>query len=152
MTIGARTQEAIDEWRKHSKFGGADDFMFAIRTNSPIDLHTAVARHLKPAALRVGVPVISWHDLRHTYTTWGRRAGIKAETMRDQLGHASVLMTLDVYSHAQDRTKEANLIEGYAWTQANTSQPLEIFGTLNGTPITEGSLQLAEGIGRGERI
>ena len=138
VTIGPRAQEAIDEWRKHSNFGGADDFMFSIRTNSPIDLHTAVARHLKPAALRVGVPVISWHDLRHTYTTWGRLAGIKAETMRDQLGHASVLMTLDVYSHAQDRTKEANLIEGYAWTQAVNSQPRENFGTPNGTPMTEG--------------
>ena len=61
-------------------------------------------------------------------------------------------MTLDIYSHAQDRTKEANLIERYAWTQAANSQPRENFGTLNGTPITEGGLQLAEGIGRGERI
>ena len=38
-------------------------------------------------------------------------------------------MTLDVYSHAQDHTKEANLIEGYAWTQAANSQPRETFGT-----------------------
>ena len=93
---------------------GTNDFMFAIRTNSPIDLHTAVARHLKPAALRADVPVVSWHDLRHTYTTWGELAGIKAETMRDQLGHSSVLMTLDVYSHAQDRRAEAALIEHFA--------------------------------------
>lgn len=117
VSIGPIAQGAIDEWHKHAKFGGGDDFMFAIRTNSPIDLHTAVARHLKPAALRAGVPVVSWHDLRHTYTTWGRVAGIKPETMRDQLGHSSVLMTLDVYSHAQDRTTEALLIERYACPQ-----------------------------------
>ncbi len=42
----------------------------------------------------------SCHDLRHSYATWGRRPGIKAETMGDQL-HASVVLTLDVYSHAR---------------------------------------------------
>lgn len=112
------TEHAIEEWRSKARFTGPDDFMFGIRTNTPIDLHTAVARHLKPAAVRIGVQVVSWHDLRHTYTTWGRRAGIKAETMRDQLGHSSVLMTLDVYSHAQDRTGEVAMIEEYAWPKA----------------------------------
>ena len=114
VSIGPIAQAAIDEWRKQATFTGTNDFMFAIRTNSPIDLHTAVARHLKPAARRAGVPVVSWHDLRHTYTTWGRLAGIKPETMRDQLGHSSVLMTLDVYSHAQDRRAEAVMIERFA--------------------------------------
>jgi integrase len=115
VSIGPMTQQAIEQWRKMARFKGPNDFMFGIRTNTPIDLHTAVARHIKPAALRIGISAISWHDLRHTYTTWGRRAGIKAETMRDQLRHSSVLMTLDVYSHAQDRVGEAKLIENYAW-------------------------------------
>ena len=78
-------------------------------------MHSALARHIKPTASRLGLPAVSWHDLRHTFTTWGRRAGIKAETMRDQLGHSSVLMTLDVYSHADDRAGEAATIERYAW-------------------------------------
>jgi len=114
VSIGPIAQAAIDKWRKRANFTGADDFMFAIRTNSPIDLHTAVARHIKRAAVGIGVPVISWHDLRRTYTTWGRLAGVKAETMRDQLGHSSVMMTLDVYSQAQDRRSEAILIERFA--------------------------------------
>ncbi len=94
--------------------------MFGIRTNTPIDLHNAVARHVKPACKTLGLPAVSWHDLRHTYTTWGRLAGMKAETMRDQLGHSSVLMTLDVYSHAQDRSGEAAMIEQYAWPKLAT--------------------------------
>jgi len=63
---------------------------------------------------------VSWHDFRHTYATWGRLAGMKAETMRDQLGHSSVLTTLDIYSHAQDQTVEAALIEQYAWPRPLT--------------------------------
>lgn len=120
VSIGPSTQQAIEEWRGKARFTGAKDFVFAIRTATPIDLHNAVARHVKPACRKQGLPAISWHDLRHTYTTWGRLAGMKAETMRDQLGHSSVLMTLDVYSHAADRSGEAALIEEYAWPKMTT--------------------------------
>ena len=37
--------------------------------------------------------------------------------MRDQLGHSSVRMTLDVYSHAEDRAGEAAMIERYVWPE-----------------------------------
>ena len=62
---------------------------------------------------------MSWHDLRHTYTTWGRLAGIQPEIMRDQLGHASVMITLDTYSHVnqpEQRASAVALIEKYAMT------------------------------------
>jgi integrase len=120
VSIGPIAQQAIEEWSKHARFKGPDDFMFGIRTNSPIDLHNAVARFVKPACKTLGLPAVSWHDLRHTYTTWGRLAGMKAETMRDQLGHSSVVMTLDVYSHAQDRSGEAAMIEQWAWPKLAT--------------------------------
>jgi len=123
VSIGPMAQRAINEWRVKAKFRGPTDFMFGIRTNTPIDLHNAVARHVKPAAVRLGLPPVSWHDLRHTYATWGRLAGIKAEALRDQLGHASVLMTLDVYSHAgQERAADAARIEQYAWPEAATEK------------------------------
>lgn len=117
VAIGPLAQQAIHEWRGRAKFTGPADFMFAIRTNTPPDLHTAVERHLAPAAVKAKVPAVSWHDLRHTYTTWGRLAGMKPEIMRDQLGHSSVLMTLDVYSHAnqaKERAGEVAMIEQYA--------------------------------------
>ena len=47
--------------------------------------------------------------------TWGRRAGVPVEAMRDQLGHASAMLTFDVYSHVgDDRKKAAAAIEKYA--------------------------------------
>jgi integrase len=97
---------------------GSDDLLFGTRKNTPIDLHNAVARHIKPTAARLGLPAVCWHDVRRTFTTWGRRAGIKARNDADQLRHSSVLMTLDVYSHADDRTVEAAIIERYAWPES----------------------------------
>ena len=111
VTIGPLAQQALEDWKAQAPFLGPDDFIFAVRTNSPIDLHNALARHVKPACSRLGLPLVSWHDLRHSYTTWGRKAGVSAETMRDQLGHASVKTTLDIYSHLTDGTDAAMRIE-----------------------------------------
>ena len=117
VSIGEIAQMAIEEWRQEAKFRGKHDFMFAIRTNTPIDLHTAVQRHLAPAAKAAGLSPVAFHDLRHSYTTWGRLAGMKPEIMRDQLGHSSVLITLDTYSHvnqAEERAGAVSMIEKYA--------------------------------------
>ena len=111
VAIGEMSQRAINEWQKIAKFTELDHFMFGQRKNTPADLHNAIARRIKPVAVKLGIGSIGWHDLRHTFTTWGRLAGMKAETLRDQLGHSSVLTTLDIYSHAQ---AEAKRMEEYA--------------------------------------
>jgi len=113
VAIGPVVRQMLDEWRRVARFTGPSDFVFSVRTNSPINLKNAVERHVKPACQRLGIPAVSWHDLRHTYTTWGRRAGVKAESMRDQLGHSSVKTTLDIYSHIDSRDGVAEAIETY---------------------------------------
>jgi integrase len=121
VSIGPLAQKAIDNWRAVAPFRAADDFMFGVRTNTPIDLHNVLARHVKPTAKKLKLPAVSWHDLRRTYATWGSFAGVNPETMRDQLGHSSVLMTLDVYSRAgvlKDRSGEVARVERYVWAEA----------------------------------
>ncbi len=114
VAIGPTIHKALQEWRQQARFTESDDFVFAIRTNTPIDLHNAAPRHLKPGCRQLGIPEVSWHDLRHTYTTWGRKAGVNAEAMRDLLGHESVKTTLDIYSHVDDQRAAAMAIEDYA--------------------------------------
>lgn len=114
VAIGPTIHKALQEWRQQARFTESDDFVFAIRTNTPIDLHNAAPRHLKPGCRQLGIPEVSWHDLRHTYTTWGRKAGVNAEAMRDLLGHESVKTTLDIYSHVDDQGAAAMAIEDYA--------------------------------------
>jgi integrase len=50
------------------------------------------------ALQRAGLPPIRLHDARHTYATWLLEQGVspKVETM---LGHGSIAVTLDIYSH-----------------------------------------------------
>lgn len=46
-----------------------------------------------------GVPRIRLHDVRHTYATLALKAGVHAKVVSERLGHSSIAITLDLYSH-----------------------------------------------------
>jgi integrase len=56
---------------------------------------------------RSGLPAIRFHDLRHTYATLALQAGIHAKVVSEILGHASISITLDTYSHAVPGLQES---------------------------------------------
>lgn len=49
---------------------------------------------------RAGLPAIRLHDLRHTHATIALEAGVHPKIVSERLGHSTVALTLDVYSHA----------------------------------------------------
>lgn len=46
-----------------------------------------------------GVPYIRFHDMRHTHATLLLELGVNPKIVADRLGHSSVKITLDTYSH-----------------------------------------------------
>ncbi|MGH8908145.1 MAG: tyrosine-type recombinase/integrase [Egibacteraceae bacterium] len=46
------------------------------------------------------MPVITFHGLRHTHATVLLRALVHPKVVQERLGHSSIQVTLDVYSHA----------------------------------------------------
>jgi integrase len=75
-------------------------------------------KHRKAADL----PVIRFHDLRHTYATLSLSAGIPLKVVSQRLGHASIVITADLYQHVTPQLEEdaaakvANLILGNSAT------------------------------------
>jgi integrase len=51
------------------------------------------------AADAAGLPRIRLHDLRHTSATLALVAGVHPKIVQERLGHATISMTLDTYSH-----------------------------------------------------
>ena len=47
----------------------------------------------------VDVPVIRFHDLRHTCATLLLQADVHPKIVQEMLGHSSIAITLDIYSH-----------------------------------------------------
>ena len=46
-----------------------------------------------------GLPRIRFHDLRHTAASLLLQQGVHPKVVQERLGHASIAMTLDIYSH-----------------------------------------------------
>jgi integrase len=47
----------------------------------------------------LGLPMIRLHDLRHTWATLALESDIHPKVVSERLGHSSVSITLDIYSH-----------------------------------------------------
>ena len=58
-----------------------------------------VTRTFQARAKQAGLRVIRLHDLRHTWATLALEAGIPAKVVQDRLGHSTVAITLNIYSH-----------------------------------------------------
>jgi integrase len=48
---------------------------------------------------RAGVPRIRLHDLRHTHASLALAAGVEMKVVSDRLGHSTVSITADLYTH-----------------------------------------------------
>jgi len=58
-----------------------------------------VGPHFDPLMRRSGLPAIRFHDLRHTCATILLMASKHPKYVQELLGHASINITLDTYSH-----------------------------------------------------
>jgi integrase len=59
-----------------------------------------VSRLFRAAVKRAMLPDIRLHDLRHTHATLALQAGVHPKVVSERLGHATVAITLDTYSHS----------------------------------------------------
>ena len=56
-------------------------------------------RSFRPLLESAKLPQIRFHDLRHTAATLLLGEGVHPKVVSEMLGHASVQLTLDTYSH-----------------------------------------------------
>lgn len=74
-----------------------------------IDLY----RKLKIILKHAGLPLIRFHDLRHTFATHATHGGVDPKTLAGILGHTNASFTLDTYTHVtSDMQKAASNIVG----------------------------------------
>ena len=58
-----------------------------------------IKRRFIPSVNRAGIDLIRFHDLRHTYASLLLANGAPMKYVQTQLGHASITMTMDLYTH-----------------------------------------------------
>ena len=97
-----RKQRAITEW------------VFPAFLNPEQPIHPEAAyRKLKVILKHAELPLIRFHDLRHTFATHAMKGGVDAKTLSGLLGHTDASFTLDTYTHVtSDMQKNASDVVG----------------------------------------
>jgi integrase len=73
--------------------------IFASEVGEPLDRRYITTHRFKPLVKRAGLPGIRFHDLRHTCATLLLGKNVNPKVVSEMLGHASIAITLDTYSH-----------------------------------------------------
>lgn len=73
----------------------------------PFMVSYSITRCFKDLANSIGLYGVRFHDLRHTHATLMLRQGIHPKIVSERLGHSSVAITLDTYSHILPGLQEA---------------------------------------------
>jgi len=104
------TRDAVEALRGHLKrqleeIEAARDYyqdhglVFASHKGTTMSASNLTARSFKPILKRAGLPDMRLHDLRHTCATLLLTRGVHPKFVQELLGHATISITLDTYSH-----------------------------------------------------
>jgi integrase len=77
-----------------------------------------VRRAFYRIARNAGVEPMRFHDLRHTHATLLLARGVHPKVVSERLGHATIGITLDTYSHVLPNLQEEAIKDFDAWLSA----------------------------------
>jgi integrase len=121
LALDAETIAALREHRRRQleervAWGSAwvDSGLVFVRENGRPLMPERVTRRFARLARAAGLEPIRVHDLRHSYATAALLAGAPTKVVSQRLGHRTVAMTLDTYSHVVDGLDQtvADLVAG----------------------------------------
>ncbi|MDD4414977.1 MAG: site-specific integrase [Oscillospiraceae bacterium] len=102
LLLRERKKNAVGEWIFHNP----------TKPEEPINSSSAYNK-MKVFLKNADLPLIRFHDLRHTFSTHALAGGVDAKTLSGILGHTNASFTLDTYTHVTtDMQKNAAVIVG----------------------------------------
>lgn len=110
LAVDSATLQVVDDYRKWRRRqlrgvrirGPKDnDYLFIRGVADPTPWHPDTASRLW-VEIRARVPALKGvrlHDLRHAHATWLAAAGVDPKTVSTRVGHSTIGITLDRYTH-----------------------------------------------------
>jgi integrase len=100
-------RKQLEEKLKLGSVYGKLDLVFASEVGTPIQPKNLLDRHFRPLLTKAELPSLRLYDLRHTTATLLLSAGENPKVVSERLGHASIVLTLDTYSHVLPTMQES---------------------------------------------
>lgn len=76
-----------------------NDLVFCGELGTPLSIPNLTYRYFQPILQKAELPQIRLYDLRHTHATLLLTAEENPKVVAERLGHSTIVLTLDTYSH-----------------------------------------------------
>lgn len=101
-------KEKKEAQKKGIEYNNEHNLVFPDKYGRTLD-PSAFARRFKRIVSSFGSHHLRPHDLRHTFATMLFEEGISPRTVQELLGHATISMTMNKYTHVIDRVKNETI-------------------------------------------
>lgn len=102
--------EELKKYKLESSFNNVENFVFSTKEGGAYGI--GFGKYFLNQAKKYGVKTVSTHGLRHSHATMLMRAGVNPQIIQYRLGHSSVAITLNIYTHLtpQDEDSVINVL------------------------------------------
>ena len=113
ISIDPNTLSILKSWKKDQikiyfkngkHFEGDDNFIFTNQRADWVHIHNFI-RYFKRFIAGHKLKTITPHGLRHTHASLLFSAGVEPKNISDRLGHSTVQITLDLYTHITEEQR-----------------------------------------------
>ena len=119
----ARSIEAIEELTRKTLF------CWLLPITSPMTMHnpSAVRRQLKPTAKKLGLlATVDFRSFRTMHSSLMSSTGVRPEVTRDNMGHANIDVTQNVYNKTwwEERVEAVSMAAASVWREFMPTPPV----------------------------
>lgn len=103
IDLDQATVNVLAAWRQwtqleHTVTGEPCDQVFTTGDSQPVHPHS-ISQTFERISRNAGLPLIRFHDLRHTHATLLIKEGVPVKVVSERLGHATTAFTIETYQH-----------------------------------------------------
>jgi len=109
LAISALREHRLRQNEARLAAGSAWDnqgWIFCNGIGRPIEVGKILGQSFRPILMKAGLPIIRFHDLRHSTASLLLSMNIHAKVVSEILGHSQISLTLDTYSHVLPSLQE----------------------------------------------
>jgi integrase len=102
IPLGPHAIAALGAHKQRVTRSAPEDLVFGNRNGDPLRESKLLRNVLQPAARAAGLGRVTWHQFRHIHSSLLNDLRVPVKIAQEQLGHASIATTLNIYTHVVD--------------------------------------------------
>jgi integrase len=139
IPLGPRAVAVLTRHREAAIRREPDHLVFGNTKGEPFREAKLLQRVLQPAAAQVGLGRVTWHQFRHIHSSLLNDLRVPAKIAQEQLGHASISTTLNIYTHVVDASHRSAVeaVEDRLFVELARNGPNLTAGLAQAKPVSD---------------